>query len=208
MCDGIPIFSNNKKAFHGIGTSSHSESAEKLKISEDHYLKSEYHWWDKEFEPDHYDSEGIHILKQNGVDIDKATKIAEKYVKKSFSKQSQVIAWLKKTPSEWGRVLDTNNISFIRKVNPKLLTYKNKIKKFQKTPIEKFNPYQAIKLPSLKDMKKRLPAQVWAQVRAQVGDQVWDQVWDQVRDQVRAQVGDQVWDQVRDQVRDQVWAQV
>ena len=193
MCDGIPIFSNNKKAFHGIGTSSHSESAEKLKISEDHYLKSEYHWWDKEFEPDHYDSEGIHILKQNGVDIDKATKIAEKYVKKSFSKQSQVIAWLKKTPSEWGRVLDTNNISFIRKVNPKLLTYKNKIKKFQKTPIEKFNPYQAIKLPSLKDMKKRLPAQVWAQVRAQVGDQVWDQVWDQVRDQVRDQVGDQVW---------------
>ena len=226
MCDGIPVFSNNKKALHGVGTSSHTEAAEKLRIKEDHYMKSEYHWWDKQFVPDHYDEFGKSILRENGVDIDKAVSIAELYVKKNFRTQAQLVAWLKKTPSEWGRLMASDMESLAKKVNPKLVLYQSKIKKFKKTPLEKFNPYQATKLPSLKEMKKRLPAQVrdqvWAQVRdqvwaqvsdqvrAQVRDQVWaqvrDQVWAQVRDQVWAQVRDQVWAQVRDQVWDQVWA--
>ena len=224
MCDGIPIFSNNIKAFHGVGTNSHSTAAEMLKIKEDEYMKSEYHWWDKTFVPDHYDNEGIQILKDNGVDIDKATKIAQKYVKTVFKTQDQLVKWLKITPSEWGKLMDTKHKSLAKKVNPKLLIYQDKIEKFKKEDIEKYNPYQATKLPRLEDIKKKIPvqvrAQVWAQVRAQVRAQVWaqvrdqvgaqvrDQVWAQVWAQVRDQVGDQVGDQVLSQVGDQVWDQV
>lgn len=47
---------------------------------------------------------------------------------------------------------------------------------------EKYNPYQATKLPSIKDFKpfSRSLSQVWGQVRGQVRDQVWGQVGDQV----------------------------
>jgi hypothetical protein len=223
MCEGIGIFSNNKKAFHGVGTSGHSNIALKFKIDEDKFLKSEYHWWDKQFVVDHYDTTAIKILQKNGVDIDKATKAAEKYVKKTFT-QSGVVKWLKKTPSEWGRLMTLDMESLAKKVNPKLVLYQSKIKKFKKTNIEKYNPYKATRLPALKTIKVKMPKKVWDQVwgqvrdqvRDQVGDQVWGQVRDQVRDQVRGQVGDQVWGQagdqvwgqVRDQVRDQVWGQV
>ncbi len=177
MCDGIPIFSNNTKAFHGVGTNSHSTAAEILKIKEDEHMKSEYHWWDKTFVPDHYDYEGIQILKDNGVDIDKATKIAEKYVKTAFRTQDQLAKWLKKNSSEWGKLMDTKHKSLAKKVNPKLLIYQDKIEKFKKEDIEKYNPYQATKLPRLEDIKKKIPVQVGAQVWDQVGAQVGAQVW-------------------------------
>lgn len=74
---------------------------------------------------------------------------------------------------------------------------------------EKYNPYQATKLPELDAIKKTgLRAQVWAQVWDQVRAQVGAQVGAQVRAQVRDQVGAQVWAQVRDQVWAQVRAQV
>ena len=104
-----------------------------------------------------------------------------------------------------------------KKVNPKLIIYQDKIVKFKKTPIERYNPYQATKLPKLEQLKQyknlaQVRDQMWDQVWAQVGDQVWAQVGDQMRDQVGdqmwAQVWDQVWDQVRAQVGAQVWAQV
>ena len=180
MCDGIPVFSNNKKALHGTGTSSHSTAADKLGIKEDHYLKSEYHWWDKEFKPDHYDSVGVNILKENGVDIEKATEVARNYIKKNFHTQAQLVAWLKKTPSEWGRLMVTEHKALAKKVNPKLVLYQDKVAKFKKENIEKYNPYQTIKLPTLAALKEKIPAQVgaqvWAQVWAQVGAQVGDQV--------------------------------
>jgi len=200
MCDGVAIFSNNKKAFHTTGTSSHSDAAQKLKIDEDHYMKSEYHWWDKSFVPDHYDEDGIQTLKSHGVDIEKATNIAKKHAFDSFKTQKQLVKWLKETPSEWGRLVIYDKKRLAKLVNPKLVLYQDKLAKFKKTKIGKYNPYQATKIPSLKEMKKRLPAQV--------GDQVWDQVWDQVRAQVWDQAGAQVWDQVGAQVWDQVGAQV
>jgi len=104
MCEGIPVFSNNKKAFHGTGTSSHSTAAEKLKIKEDHYMKSEYHWWDKQFVPDHYDVEGVNILRKNGVDVQLATKVAERYVKEHFKTNTQLWKWLTQTPGDFQRL--------------------------------------------------------------------------------------------------------
>ena len=90
---------------------------------------------------------------------------------------------------------------------------------------EQYNPYQATKLPTIKQLSRlgmwdqvwdQVEAQVGSQVEAQVEDQMWDQVgyrvrsqvWDQVEDQVWDQVEDQVWDQVRNQVWDQVEDQV
>ena len=93
----------------------------------------------------------------------------------------------------------------------------------KKFKAEDYNPYQAEKLPSLKEIKEKMKEpikvvgdqiryqiryQVRAQVRDQVGDQVGVQVWAQVRDQVLDQIRDQVRDQVLDQIRDQVWDQV
>lgn len=69
----------------------------------------------------------------------------------------------------------------------------------KKFKAEDYNPYQAEKLPSLKEIKEKMKEpikMVWDQVLAQV----WYQVWAQVVAQVGAQVRDQVWDQVRDQV--------
>lgn len=84
----------------------------------------------------------------------------------------------------------------------------------KKFKAEDYNPYQAEKLPSLKEIKEKMKEplklfgdQVWAQDGYQVGSQVRAQVRDQVGSQVWAQVRDQVWDQVRDQVVAQVWAQ-
>ena len=54
--------------------------------------------------------------------------------------------------------------------------YQDKIAKFKKENIEKYNPYQTKKLPDLSSIPKELRAQVWDQVRDQVGAQVWDQV--------------------------------
>lgn len=214
MCEGIAIFSNNKKALHGVGTTSHSAAALKLKIKEDEWFKSEYHWWNKVFQADQYDGTALEILKENKVDVVKAESVAKKYCKTHFSRQAQVIGWLKKTPSEWGRLMASDMKNLAKKVNPKLVFYQSKIKKFKKTNIEKYNPYQATRLPALKTIKAKMPKkvwdQVWCQVRDQVGCQVgyqaWDQVWDKVWCQVRDLVGCQVGYQVRDQVRYQVWA--
>jgi len=78
-----------------------------------------------------------------------------------------------------------------------------KIEAFKKEDLEKYNPYQATKLPSKKVLSP-FRDQVWAQFRDRVRTQIKDRVWAQVGDQVGAQVGGQLWDQVRDQV----WAQV
>ena len=149
---------------------------------------------------DKYDKEGKHILKENGVDIPMATQIAERYVKTHFGTQKQVVAWLKKTPDEWGKLMVSEHKKLAKLVNPKLVSYQEKIEKFKKTPIEKYNPYQATELPPLKSISKKFRDQVWDQV----GDQVWVQVRDQVRDQVSHQVWNQVFNQVLDQVLDQV----
>src|SRR3990167_3968902 len=208
MCDGIPLFANNKKVLMGVGTTSHSTAAEKLKISEDDYRKYEYHWWDKELVADHYDDEAEKILK--AIDKDKAFKLVEKYVKSKLSRQIQIVAWLKKTPDEWGRLMKPEFRTLAKKVNPKLLFYEKKIRNFKVS--SKTNPYKATKLPTLKSLKKAMPTAVWDQIGDQVGDQigeqVGDQVWDQVGDQVGDQVWDQIWDQIGDQVGDQVWDQI
>ena len=95
------------------------------------------------------------------------------------------------------------------------LYYQQKIEAFKEDDIEKYNPYQATKLPSKKilvpfmdKVRDKVRDKVSDQVRYQVWDQVWDQVGDQVGDQVSYQAWDQVWDQVSYQVRDQVWDQV
>ena len=186
MCEGVPIFSNNKKALHGVGTTSHSDAAKALKIDEDKFLKSEYHWWDKKFVADHYDGTGLEILIKNKVNPDKAEKVARLHVKKYLSKQRQIVSWLKKTPTEWSKLMEPKMYKLAKLVNPKLVIYQNKIKKFQKQSIEKFNPYQATKLPSLKTIKSKFPKKIWDQVRDQVGDQVGDQVWNQVWNQEHA----------------------
>ena len=79
----------------------------------------------------------------------------------------------------------------------------------KKFKAEDYNPYQAEKLPSLKEIKEKMkePIEVVGdQIRYQIRYQVGAQVLDQVRVQVWYQVGDQVLDQVGDQVLDQVWA--
>ena len=99
-------------------------------------------------------------------------------VKKNFATQAQLAKWLKDVPSEWGRLMAEPKFKGLaKKVNPKLTLYQDKIAKFKKTPIEKYNPYQATKLPKIEELKKH--KELWA-----VRDQVWDQVRDQVRDQV------------------------
>ena len=80
------------------------------------------------------------------------------------------------------------------------LYYQQKIEAFKEDDIEKYNPYQATKLPSKKILVPFMD-KVRDKVRDKVSDQVSYQVWDQVWDQVSYQVRDQVWDQVRDQVR-------
>ena len=127
MCEGIACFSNNKKAFHGKGTNSHSTAASNLKISEDHYLKSEYHWWDKQLVVDHYDNDGLKILKNNGVDVDIATKVVNEYVRKQFKTQVQIAKWLKDVPQERGRLMKPKYATLAKKVNPKLIIYQKKI---------------------------------------------------------------------------------
>ena len=71
------------------------------------------------------------------------------------------------------------------------LYYQQKIEAFKEDDIEKYNPYQATKLPS-----KKILVPFMDKVRDKVSDQVryqaWDQVWDQVSYQVRYQVRDQV----------------
>src|SRR3990167_3484002 len=190
MCIGVAIFANNKKAIYGKKTNSHTKSAEALHINEDDYWKYEYHWWAKEIVADHYDQVGKDLLKH--IDKDKADKHVADLVKKHFRTQEQLAKWLKNVPDEWGHLMEDGQESLAKKVNPNLIEYKKKLKSFKYTD-KKFNPYQATKLPSIKELRQfkkldQVRAQVGAQVRAQVGDQVWAQV--------RAQVGDPVGDQV------------
>ncbi len=210
---GVAFFANNKRAVYG-NTNSHSDSELQLKINGDHYRKFEYLWWEKKIQQVHYDQVAEDILAK--IDENKAQRLVELSVKKNFNTDTKLAKWLKKVPDEWDKLMEPQFYTLAKKVNPLLVTYIDKIEKFKKQPVEKFNPYQAEKLPLLSKIKKLIPksvrdqvrAQVWDQVRNQVWAQVWAQVWDQVWDQVRAQVRDQVWDQVRAQVWDQVGAQV
>jgi len=223
MCQGIAIFANNKRVVYGKKTNSHSTTAKQLRINEDKYRHYEYLWWEKDLQEVHMDRIAEDILK--GIDKKIAYGLASQLVKDNFTTQTGLAKWLKGVPDEWDKLLDPKFKTLAKKVNPALVLYQDRIKRFKKTKIEKYNPYQATKLPTLKQLKsfKKLAQvgdqvgdqvrdQVGDQVGAQVGDQVGDQVWDQVRAQVwaqvRAQVRAQVGDQVRDQVRDQVWAQV
>ena len=223
MCQGIAIFADNKRALYGKKTNSHSETASQHNVNEDNFRKFEYLWWEKKIVDAHSDRESQQIVAK--ISYAKALQLVEKLVRKNFGTQVGLAKWLKGVPDEWDKLMEPEFKSLAKKVNPILITFQDKIAKFKKQPIEKYNPYQATKLPSLKKLRsfKKLDQvrdqvwaqvgdQVWDQVRDQVGAQVRDQVWDQVRDQVRDQVGDQVRDQVRDQVgaqvRDQVWAQV
>ena len=75
------------------------------------------------------------------------------------------------------------------------LYYQQKIEAFKEDDIEKYNPYQATKLPSKKILvpfMDKVRDKVRDKVSDQVRYQVWDQVWDQVSYQVRYQVRDQV----------------
>ena len=181
-CEGVAFFANNKRALFGKRTTSHSTSAKQLKIDEDKYRKFEYLWWEKKIQQVHYDKVAEDILKQ--IDGSKAFKQVEKSVKKNFKTQIQLAHWLKKVPNEWDKLLEPKWQRLAKRVNPLLITFQDKIDKFKKQPIEKYNPYQAEKLPDLEKIKKAIPKsvrdQVGDQVWNQVGDQFWDQVWDQV----------------------------
>src|SRR3990167_274359 len=188
MCAGVPIFANNKKALYGKGTNSHSEAADLLGIKEDDYRNFEYLWWKKKLVQTYIDRVANDILRK--IDSGKASKLAQDLVKKEFNTDTKLAKWLNGVPNEWDKLMEPKFKLLAKKVNPKLIIYHDKITKFKKTPIEKFNPYQATKLPKKEELRRykeldQVRAQVWDQVR----DQVWDQVWDQVRDQV--------WDQVR-----------
>ena len=186
MCQGTAYFANNKRAVFG-NTNSHSDAELQLKIDGDTYRKFEYLWWEKKIQQVHYDQVAKDILAK--IDENKAQKLVEQSVKKNFNTDAKLAKWLKKVPDEWDKLFEPKFYSLAKKVNPLLNTFKEKMEKFKKQPIGKYNPYQAEKLPNLKTIKKAMPKKVG------------DQVWDQVGDQVRAQVGDQVWDQVGDQVR-------
>ena len=192
MCEGVAFFANNKKALYGKGTNSHSDSAKQLKINEDDYRKYEYLWWEKKIQQVHYDQVAEDILAR--IDEKKAFRLVELSVKKHFNTDTKLVKWLKEVPNEWDKLLEPKWHKLSKRVNPLLLTFQDKIEKFKKTPIENYNPYQATKLPKLKEIKKSIPKKV----RDQVGNQVWNQVWNQVRDQV--------WNQVWNQVGNQVWA--
>ena len=190
MCEGVAFFANNKKALYGKGTNSHSDSAKQLKINEDDYRKYEYLWWEKKIQQVHYDQVAEDILAR--IDEKKAFRLVELSVKKHFNTDTKLVKWLKEVPNEWDKLLEPKWHKLSKRVNPLLLTFQDKIEKFKKTPIENYNPYQATKLPKLKEIKKSIPKKV----RDQVGNQVWNQVWNQVRDQV----WNQVWNQVGNQV--------
>lgn len=172
MCAGVPILANNKKAIFGKKTNSHSTTCENLKIDGDKYRKFEYWWWEKKLVQVHYDRVAEEIL--NKIDVNISTKLAEKVVKDNFRTQDQLATWLKDVSDEWDKLLDPKFKRLAKKVNPLLLTFQDKIEKFKKDDIEKYNPYQAEKMPSLTEIKK-FPQ--LAQVGDQVGDQVRDQVW-------------------------------
>ncbi len=205
MCNGVAFFANNKKAIYG-NTSSHSDSELQLKIEGDHWRKFEYLWWEKKIQQVHYDQVAKDILKQ--INERKAYKLVELSVKKNFNTEIKLAKWLKKVPDEWDKLIEPKFYNLAKKVNPLLVTFKDKIEKFKKQPIEKFNPYQAEKLPSLSKIKRFIPKLVRARVSNQVGNQVRNQVWDQVGIPVWNQVGTQVWNQVSNQVGAQVWNQV
>ncbi len=171
MCQGVPIFANNKKALYGKGTNSHSTSAGKLRIDEDKYRKFEYLWWEKKLINAHYDQTAEDILKK--INPDKADSLAKTLVKKEFNTDIKLAKWLKGVPDEWDKLLEPKFEKLAKKVNPKLIYYSKKIKSFKYSD-KKFNPYQATKLPTLNQLKKQKGL---THVRDQVGAQVWAQVW-------------------------------
>ena len=178
MCQGIAIFANNKRVVYGKKTNSHSTTAKQLRINEDKYRHYEYLWWEKDLQEVHMDRIAEDILK--GIDKKIAYGLASQLVKDNFTTQTGLAKWLKGVPDEWDKLLDPKFKTLAKKVNPALVLYQDRIKRFKKTKIEKYNPYQATKLPTLKQLEsfKKL---------AQVGDQVWAQVRAQVWAQVRAQ---------------------
>jgi len=206
MCTGVPLFANNKKALYGEKTNSHTTAAEILKIKEDDFRKYEYHWFDKKIVDEDYDDVAEVIVSH--IDKKKSDKLVRELVKKHLGTQKQLANWLRGVPDEWGHLMEPRFTRLAKMMSPKLVIYQDKIKKFKKQDIEKYNPYQAEKLPGLREIKKALPKKIGAQVWNQVRGQVWAQVWYQLGDQVLDQVWDQMWDQVGDQVRDQVWDQV
>ena len=167
MCQGVAILANNKKAVYGKKTNSHSTTCIQLKIDGDKYRKFEYLWWEKKIQQVHYDSVAENILAK--IDLTKSTKHASDLVEKNFSTQDKLAKWLKGVPDEWDKLMQPEFKTLAGKVNPLLLTFQDKIEKFKKQPIEKYNPYQATKLPSIKEIRKHKKL-------AQVGAQVWDQV--------------------------------
>lgn len=124
MCAGVPIFANNTKALYGKKSNSHSTSAEQLGINEDHFRKFEWLWWEKKLQQVHYDRVAEDIL--NKIDSVKATRNAEKLVKKHFSTQDDLVKWLKNVPDEWDKLLDPKFKRLAKKVNPSLLTFQDK----------------------------------------------------------------------------------
>jgi hypothetical protein len=204
MCQGVGIFANNKKAVFTYGTNSHSTTAEKLHLNEDNWRHYEYLWWNKKIQEVHMDRVAEEILK--GIDKKTARKHVNKLVKDNFSTQKGLVKWLKTVPEEWDELMKPKHARLAKRVNPVLVEHRDRIEWFKKQPIERFNPYQATKLPKLEAIRKVMPKAVRAQVWDQVGAQVRAQVWDQVGAQVRDQVGDQVRDQVGDQVRAQEYS--
>jgi hypothetical protein len=138
MCYGVPIFADNKKALYGKGTNSHATAAMQLGISEDDYLKFEYHWWDKRVVMDEYDSVGEEIIKH--IDKKTATRLANELVKKKLRTQDQLAKWLKGNKEDWGRLMEPEFKRLAKKVNPNLVIYQEKIAAFEKEKIEKYNP--------------------------------------------------------------------
>lgn len=168
MCMGVAIFADNKEALYAKKTNSHTEGEKELRIDGDKYRKFEYLWWEKKLQQAHYDRVAENILED--INIDKSTFLVRELIKDKFNTQAKLAKWLKNVPDEWDKLLEPKFKSLAKKTNPTLLIYQDKIAKFKKTPIEKYNPYQATKCPSIKDIK-RFPSlgQVGDQVRGQVG---------------------------------------
>jgi hypothetical protein len=104
MCYGIPLFSNGKKVIYGVGTNSHSTTAEKQHFNEDDYRKYEFHWWKGIIEDEHYDSDAEEILKH--INKKKADALVRKFVAENFNTPFKIYKWLKDVPGDWSHLQD------------------------------------------------------------------------------------------------------
>ena len=214
MCVGTPIFANNKKAFYGKGTNSHSAAASNMNLSEDKYWKYEYHWHIKKLVDNHYDQTGKDILK--GIDKKKADKHVKALIKKEFSTPQGIYKWLKDVPDEWKHLQEIKDLKLKNYLFRKITGYTPKenalvLKKAQKrvdAVIERVKKIQWFK-PQATISKKEISFTVDAALslfhlpKAEVEfkylntksarDAAWDAAWDAQAKRLRQMIEDGEW---------------